>query len=191
MCEIDRILERKREYYKVLNVQENATEAEIKKSYKSLVLKVHPDRNKDPRASEAFSVLTKAYENMKKGVTKESHSPPPYAEGNTYRNAYGNTQGEGYTYYVNYNPFEGYSSYQQEVLFRRLVSEYYRNARIFSNPGRTVYCNNQNTYYRYNTGADDDTSNVSYAEITITKKALIIFFILFFLWRAFFTGSGG
>ena len=35
----------KRDYYKVLDVPRSATEAEIKKAYRRLAMKYHPDRN--------------------------------------------------------------------------------------------------------------------------------------------------
>lgn len=84
MSDIDRILERRAEYYRVLDVPENASEKEIRKSYKALAIKIHPDRNKDPRAAEAFSVLSRAYENMAKGVKTERSATRTYA-----RSAYG------------------------------------------------------------------------------------------------------
>ena len=58
----------KRDYYKVLDVPKTATEAEIKKAYRRLAMKFHPDRNpldgdaeeKFKEAKEASEVLTDA-----------------------------------------------------------------------------------------------------------------------------------
>src|SRR5580700_1414546 len=59
----------KRDYYKVLDVPRSATEAEIKKAYRRLAMKFHPDRNPNDRdaeesfkeAKEACEVLTDAH----------------------------------------------------------------------------------------------------------------------------------
>ncbi|WP_129778948.1 molecular chaperone DnaJ [Peristeroidobacter soli] len=53
----------KRDYYKVLDVARTATEAEIKKSYRRLAMKFHPDRNpNDAEAEEKFKECKEAYE---------------------------------------------------------------------------------------------------------------------------------
>jgi molecular chaperone DnaJ len=53
----------KRDYYVVLEVSRTATEAEIKKSYRRMAMKFHPDRNPDDAESEAkFKEAKEAYE---------------------------------------------------------------------------------------------------------------------------------
>jgi preprotein translocase subunit Sec63 len=43
----------KRDYYEVLGVDKSANEAELKKAYRRLAMKHHPDRNPDDAAAEA------------------------------------------------------------------------------------------------------------------------------------------
>ncbi|NPA50373.1 MAG: DnaJ domain-containing protein [Epsilonproteobacteria bacterium] len=48
--------------YETLGVSENATQEEIKKAYRKLARKYHPDINKDPGAQEKFKEINAAYE---------------------------------------------------------------------------------------------------------------------------------
>ncbi|RIJ41747.1 DnaJ C-terminal domain-containing protein [Pontibacter oryzae] len=52
-----------KDYYKILGVDKKASQAEIKKAYRALAKKYHPDKNKDnPQAEEKFKDISEAYE---------------------------------------------------------------------------------------------------------------------------------
>ena len=51
----------KRDYYEVLGVSKSSSVDEIKKQYRKLALKFHPDRNKSEEAPEHFKEISEAY----------------------------------------------------------------------------------------------------------------------------------
>lgn len=51
-------------YYNILNVQSSASPADIKKAYRKLAMKYHPDRTSVPDAEEKFKQIAVAYETL-------------------------------------------------------------------------------------------------------------------------------
>ncbi|XP_051925697.1 dnaJ homolog subfamily B member 12b [Hippocampus zosterae] len=50
-----------KDFYEILGVQKDASEDELKRSYRKLALKFHPDKNHAPGATEAFKAIGNAY----------------------------------------------------------------------------------------------------------------------------------
>lgn len=60
-------------YFEVLQVKPGASEDEIKKSYRKLAKKFHPDKNKEPDAEEKFKEISAAYDYLKSSDRRELH----------------------------------------------------------------------------------------------------------------------
>ncbi len=63
----------KRDYYEVLAVDKSADEKSIKKSYKRLAMKFHPDRNKDASAEGKFKEIQEAYSVLSDSSKKQAY----------------------------------------------------------------------------------------------------------------------
>ncbi len=63
----------KRDYYEVLGLQRGASEADVKKAYRRLAMKHHPDRNPDPASEEKFKEASEAYEVLSDQAKKNTY----------------------------------------------------------------------------------------------------------------------
>lgn len=63
----------KRDYYEILGIPKDATEAQIKKAYRDLARKHHPDIDQSPQAEEKFKEINEAYQVLADREKRESY----------------------------------------------------------------------------------------------------------------------
>jgi molecular chaperone DnaJ len=64
-----------KDYYKILGVSRDATEEQIKKSYRKIAMQYHPDRNPgNKEAEERFKVSSEAYEVLRDPEKREIYN---------------------------------------------------------------------------------------------------------------------
>ena len=64
----------KRDYYEILGVNRDASDDDLKKAYRRLAMKFHPDRNPDnPKAEEHFKEAKEAYEILSDGHKRAAY----------------------------------------------------------------------------------------------------------------------
>jgi len=87
----------KRDYYEVLGVAKTATDKELKKAYKRLAMKCHPDRNPDDASAvEKFKELQEAYDILSDGNNRATYDQYGHAGVEQSRGGGGGGQGQGF-----------------------------------------------------------------------------------------------
>ncbi|XP_078432363.1 dnaJ heat shock amino-terminal domain protein (DUF1977) [Wolffia australiana] len=85
---IIRQIKRQKDYYEMLGVERNCTVEDVRKAYRKLSLKVHPDKNKAPGAEEAFKAVSKAFQCLNNEEKRRTYDANGTEEEPTYvRNA--------------------------------------------------------------------------------------------------------
>ena len=67
----------RKDYYKILGVQKTANDQQIKKAYRKLAIKYHPDKNKDDKqAQQKFKEISQAYSVLSDPQQKKQYDNP-------------------------------------------------------------------------------------------------------------------
>lgn len=89
----------KRDYYEVLGLQKGASEDEIKKAFRKMAMKYHPDRNPgDKAAEEKFKSITAAYDVLGDETKRRQYDDYGFGASNTYGQGYANANPYGQQY---------------------------------------------------------------------------------------------
>lgn len=91
-------------YYETLGLKKGASDDEIKKAYRKLSKKFHPDVNKEPGAEDRFKEINEAYT-----VLSDPEKKSIYDRFGTV-NPQGNMNGGGFDPFGGFNPFGGFAS---------------------------------------------------------------------------------
>ncbi len=100
-----------KDYYKIMGLAKNATPDEVKRAYRKLARKYHPDVSKEPNAEAKFKELGEAYEVLKDPKKRAAYDqigrnfqhgqpftpPPEYQTGFDFGKGFGGSQGSGFS----------------------------------------------------------------------------------------------
>ena len=103
-----------KDFYKILGVARGADDDEIKKAYRKMALKYHPDKNKSPGAEEKFKEIAEAYEILSDSKKKEIYDK--YGEEGLKQGAGGgggggSPSGGSYSYTYHGDPHETFKAF--------------------------------------------------------------------------------
>lgn len=148
-----------KDYYEILGVQKTATGDEIKKAYRNLAFKYHPDRNAgNKEAEERFKQITEAYDVL--GDEKKRNEYDRYGfQSNTYSD-YNSSYQNSY----NSNAYQS-NAYESEDAFW----DWFNNESARQNYQKQYY---QSSYSNYR-------NNKSYTKFDITINFLLKIFQIF------------
>lgn len=96
----------KKDYYDILGVNKSSSQDEIKKAYRKLAMKYHPDRNKDnPSAEAKFKEVKEAYETLSDVEKKKMYDQFGHSDFSQFGNnqSYGSSNFDGFNSHGNFD----------------------------------------------------------------------------------------
>ncbi|KAJ9537061.1 hypothetical protein OSB04_029794 [Centaurea solstitialis] len=77
-------IRRNTDYYEILGVEKSCSVEEIRKAYRKLSLKVHPDKNKAPGSEEAFKKVSRAFKCLSDETSRRQYDQTGLGDGDEY-----------------------------------------------------------------------------------------------------------
>ena len=166
-------------YYEILGVSKNATADEIKKAYRTLAFKYHPDRNQgNAEAEEKFKQISAAYDVLGDESKRRNYDLGGYSAENAYSNSSTQQQYQRQYQYTYSNPFgeENFWEWFNGAQFRNRYQQTQRS---------------QGNYSQYNYSDENEKqTRSSYFSTFVLKVLQTIVGLMFFRFSWFIIPFG-
>ena len=93
----------KKDYYEILGISKNATQQEIKRAFRKLAMKYHPDKNKTSEAESKFKEINEAHEVLS--------DPDKKAHYDRFGHSSFNNSGQGGAGFGGFSGFQGFNGF--------------------------------------------------------------------------------
>jgi DnaJ family protein B protein 12 len=106
-------IKRTKDYYRILGLDKDCSSEDIRKAYRKVSLKVHPDKNKAPGADEAFKAVSKAFACLNEPELRKQYDRfgPENAHDVAQQQAYRRHRRNGFVYEDMFDANEIFSSF--------------------------------------------------------------------------------
>ncbi len=154
-----------KDYYKILGVKEESSQEEIKKAYRKLALKHHPDKNPgNKQAEEKFKEMTEAYYTL--GDEKRRKEYDNLKRAGAYTGDFSSSQGFDFSDFVNQFKHGGGRGFSSGSVFSDIFDDLFSGTRGYK--GGNGY-----TYYYSSGGQPQADEDDSYRNVDTDVKAML------------------
>lgn len=111
--DVVRRIKKTKDYYRILGLEKECSTEEIRKAYRKVSLKVHPDKNKSPGADEAFKSVSKAFACLNDPELRQryDHYGPEEAQDVARQQGHFHRQRNGFVYDDMFDPNEIFNAF--------------------------------------------------------------------------------
>ncbi|KAF6995558.1 hypothetical protein CFC21_012039 [Triticum aestivum] len=133
-----RDIRKNKDYYAILGVERTCSLEEIRKAYRRLSLKIHPDKNKAPGAEDAFKMLSKAFKCLGNDQSRKTYDQTGTLEGHEFNDQYSNVMRQR-TARRRRQTRNGFYNYEEDLDPDEIFRSFFYGTRDNSFRGHNVY----------------------------------------------------